>query len=189
MRRRVFIAGLGAAAWAPSWPRTATAQQVSRMARVGFIHYVDEHDPNGLDLARLFRQGMERLGWTLGYNLVIDYRWGVFDKEKARLAAAEILRLAPDVIVCGGSPTTIALKQATRTVPIVFANVSEPVLQGIVESLARPGGNLTGSHFSRSDHRWEMAPTAYADRAASRPCCIDVQPGLRPLFSIVFPID
>jgi putative tryptophan/tyrosine transport system substrate-binding protein len=147
MRRRGFIARLGAAAWASSWPHIATAQQVSRVARVGFVNYAPEQDPNGLAVAKLFRQGMEKLGWTLGHNLVIDYRWGVFEAETARLAATEILRLAPDVIVCGGTPATRALKQATTTVPIVFADVSEPLGQGIVESLAHPGGNLTGFSF------------------------------------------
>jgi putative ABC transport system substrate-binding protein len=146
MRRWEFIAGLGAVAWALSWPRIATAQQAGRVARVGFVHFAAEQD-DGLDVARLFTQSMEKLGWTLGRDLTIDYRWGVFEAEKARLASAEILRLAPDVIVCGGSPATKALKQATGTVPIVFTNVSEPVLQGIVESLAHPGGNLTGFSF------------------------------------------
>ena len=147
MRRRAVIAGLGAAAWAPSWPPAATAQQTGRVARVGFVYYGAEQDPSALDVAKLFKQGMEKLGWTLGRNLVVDYRWGVFDTEKARLAAAEILRHGPDVIVCGGTPATKAFKQATGTVPIVFANVSEPVLQGIVESLARSGNNLTGFTF------------------------------------------
>jgi putative ABC transport system substrate-binding protein len=90
---------------------------------------------------------MEKLGWTVGRNLTIDYRWGVNDAEKARLASAEILRLTPDAIVSSGSPATKALKQATGTVPIVFVSVSEPVPQGIVDSLAHPGGNLTGFTF------------------------------------------
>jgi len=147
MKRREFIAGLSTAAWVPVWPGTATAQQASGVARVGFVHYAVEQDPNALELSRLFRQGMEKLDWTLGRNLAIDYRWGINEIEKARLAAAEILRLAPDVIVSGASPATMALKQATATVPIVFADVSEPVLQGIVDSLAHPSGNLTGFTF------------------------------------------
>ena len=146
MRRRDFIAGLSMAAWVPLWPGTATAQQASGVARVGFVHFAAEQD-DGLNIAGLFTQGMEKLGWTLGRNLAIDYRWGINEIEKARLAAAEILRLAPDVVVCGGSPATRALKQATATVPIVFASVSEPVRQGIVESFAQPGGNLTGFTF------------------------------------------
>ena len=90
---------------------------------------------------------MEKLGWNLGRNLTIDYRWGIFDFDKARLAAVELLRLAPDVILCGGTPATLAFRQATNTVPIVFASVSEPVAQGLVRSLAHPGGNLTGFSY------------------------------------------
>ena len=146
MKRRAFIAGLGAAASASSWSRTATAQQASRSARVAFVHFAPEQD-DGLKVATLFTQGMEKLGWTPGRNLVIDYRWSVNDAEKARLAAAEVLKLAPDIIVCGGTAATRALKQATETVPIVFASVSEPVGQGIVGSLAHPGGNLTGFSY------------------------------------------
>ena len=146
MRRREFIAGLGVAAWAPQWPRTATAQEAGRVARIGFVHLSAERD-DGRDAARLFTHGMEKLSWTVGRNLTIDYRWGVNEAEKARLAAAAILRLAPDVIVCGGTPATHAFKQATSTVSIVFTSVSEPVLQGIVDSLAHPGGNLTGFTF------------------------------------------
>jgi putative ABC transport system substrate-binding protein len=140
MRRREFIAGLaGAAASACA----AHAQQASRVARVGFVDLVGENDPNGLDRARVFKRGMERLGWAP----MIDYYWGVFDVERAERAARDVLRLTPDVIVCAGTPATMALKQATSTVPIVFAGVSEPVAQGIVESLAHPGSNLTGFSF------------------------------------------
>jgi putative tryptophan/tyrosine transport system substrate-binding protein len=146
MRRREFIAGLGVSASAPLWPRAATAQEASRVARIGFIHFTAEQD-DGRDVTRLFTEGMGKLGWTLGRNLTIDYRWGVNDAEKARLASAEILTLAPDVIVSSGTPATRALKQATGTVPIVFVSVTEPVLQGIVDSLAHPGGNLTGFTF------------------------------------------
>jgi putative tryptophan/tyrosine transport system substrate-binding protein len=84
---------------------------------------------------------------VLGRNLTIDYRWSVFDVEKAKTTAAELLRLAPDVVLCVGSPAALALQQATRTVPIVFVGVSEPVAQGIVQSLAHPGANLTGFSY------------------------------------------
>jgi putative tryptophan/tyrosine transport system substrate-binding protein len=87
---------------------------------------------------------MERLGWSVGRNLAIDYRWGAFNIERARVLAADLLNLAPDVIVSGGTPGTLAFQQFTRTVPIVFAVVTEPVSQGIVQSLAHPGGNMTG---------------------------------------------
>jgi hypothetical protein len=84
---------------------------------------------------------MEKLNWSVGRNLVIDYRWGAFNVERARVIAAELLNLAPDVIVSGGTPGALAFQQITRTVPIVFAVVTEPVTQGIVQSLAHPGGN------------------------------------------------
>src|ERR1700683_2911294 len=112
MRRREFIAGLGVSASAPLWPRAATAQEARRVARIGFLHFSSEQDDRR-DVARLFPEGMGNLGWTLGRNLTIDYRWGVNDAEKARLASAEFLTLAPDVIVSSGTPATRALKQAT----------------------------------------------------------------------------
>jgi ABC-type uncharacterized transport system substrate-binding protein len=145
MTRRDFIRLLGGAA--TTWPLAALTQEARRFARVGWTDFVADNDPYGLDRARAFGQGMEKLGWKLGRNLVIDYRWNVFDTERARRAAAELLALAPDVILCAGTPATLAFKQATSTVPIVFASVSEPVAQGIVQSLANPGGNLTGFSF------------------------------------------
>jgi putative tryptophan/tyrosine transport system substrate-binding protein len=137
MTRRDFIRLLGGAA--ATWPIAALTREASRFARVGWTDFAADDDPGGLDRARAFGQGMEKLGWKLGRNLLIDYRWNVFDTERARRAAAELLTLAPDVILCAGSPAT--------TVPIVFAFVSEPVAQGIVQSLANPGGNLTGFSF------------------------------------------
>jgi len=139
MRRREFITLLGSAAAA--WPLAARAQ-ASRV-RVGFVDFAGENDPSGSDRARAFKQGLEKLGWTP----VIDYYWSVFNVERAQRAARDVLRLTPDVIVCAGTPATMALKQATTTVPIVFAIVTEPVAQGLVESLAHPGGNLTGFSY------------------------------------------
>jgi putative tryptophan/tyrosine transport system substrate-binding protein len=136
MRRREFISLVGGAA---TWPLVARAQQASR-ARVGFVGFAGENDPNALDRARAFKQGLEKLGWAP----TIDYYWSVFNVERAQRAAQDVLRVTPDVIVCAGTPATKALKQATSTVPIVFAIVTEPVAQGIIESLAHPGGNLTG---------------------------------------------
>src|SRR6516165_6100211 len=140
MKRREFITLAGTVAAA--WPIAAQAQQASRV-RVGFVDFAGENDPNGLDRARVFKRGLERLGW----EPMIDYYWSVFNAEKAQRAARDVLRLTPDVIVCAGTPATMALKQATSTVPIVFAIVTEPVAQGIVESLARPGSNLTGFSY------------------------------------------
>jgi len=143
MKRRTFIAGLGAAAW----PLVARAQQPSRVARVGWMDFVPESDPTTPARIIAFRQGMEKQGWVLGRNLAIDYRWSVFDLEIARTVAAELLRLAPDVVFCAGSPATLALQQATRSVPIVFVSVVEPVAQGVVQSLTHPGANLTGFSY------------------------------------------
>jgi putative tryptophan/tyrosine transport system substrate-binding protein len=137
MKRRQFITLVGGAAAA--WPLAARAQQASRV-RAGFVDFAGENDPNALDRARVFKQGLERLGWAP----MIDYYWSVFNVERAQRAARDVLKLTPDVIVCAGTPATKALKQATSTVPIVFAIVTEPVAQGIVESLAHPCGNLTG---------------------------------------------
>jgi putative ABC transport system substrate-binding protein len=136
MRRREFITLIGGAVAA--WPLAARA--AGQPVRVGFVDFAGENDPNGADRARAFKQGLERLGWAP----MIDYYWSVFNVETAQRAARDVLRLTPDVIVCAGTPATMALKQATSTVPIVFAIVTEPVAQGIVESLAHPGGNLTG---------------------------------------------
>jgi putative tryptophan/tyrosine transport system substrate-binding protein len=144
LKRRSFITLLGGAA---AWPLAARAQQGERMRRVGWVDFVFEDDPGGRTRVEVFQQGMAKLGWTLGRNLAIDYRWGIFDINKAQLAAAELLKLAPDVILCAGTPATLAFRQATSTVPIVFASVSEPVAQGFVQSLAHPGGNLTGFSY------------------------------------------
>jgi len=140
MRRREFIAGLGSAA---AWPLAARAQS-SRVSRVGLAELAAENDRDGLVRVAAFRQSMEKLGWTLNRNLVIDYRWDVFDIDRARRAAEELLSLSPNVILCAATPATMAFKQATSTVPVVFVSVTEPVEQGIVQSLAHPGGNLTG---------------------------------------------
>ena len=140
MRRRQFITLVGRAAVA--WPLAARAEQASRV-RVGFVDFAGENDPNALDRALVFKRGLEKLGWVPA----IDYYWSVFNVERAQRAAQDVLRLTPDVIVCAGTPATKALKQATNTVPIVFAIVTEPVAQGIVESLAHPGSNLTGFSF------------------------------------------
>jgi putative ABC transport system substrate-binding protein len=92
----------------------------------------------------VFEQGLAKLGWTVGRNLAIDYRWAVTDLERGRSAVAQLLRLSPDLILVNGGPALIAAQRATRTVPIVFTAVSEPVERGFVASLARPGGNTTG---------------------------------------------
>jgi putative ABC transport system substrate-binding protein len=141
MRRRQFIAGLGAAAW----PFAGRGQQAERVRRIGFIvSALAADDPLGQARVAVFVQGLQQLGWTVGRNVRMDYRWPRNDADRLRRDAEELVALAPDVILAGGTPALLALQQATRTLPIVFANVNDPVGSGIVESLARPGGNATG---------------------------------------------
>ena len=145
MKRRKVLTLLGTSAAA--WPLAARAQQDGRVRRIGWMDFVPEDDPGIPARIRAFREVIEKQGWVLGRNLAIDYRWSVVNAERARAIAAELLQLKPDVMFCAGSPATLALQQATNTVPIVFVTVSEPVAQGIVQSLARPGANLTGFSY------------------------------------------
>jgi putative tryptophan/tyrosine transport system substrate-binding protein len=142
MRRREFISLLGSAAAA--WPLAALAQQTERVRRIGVLLNVAADDPESLTRVTAFAQGLQELGWIDGRNVRIDYRWGGADVGRIRKYAAELLTLAPDVIVSSGTPAVAALEQATSTVPIVFVQVPDPVGSGHVESLARPGGNATG---------------------------------------------
>jgi ABC-type uncharacterized transport system substrate-binding protein len=144
MHRREFFTLLGGAAG--GWSFVANAQQ-GRISRIGLADFAAENDNDGIARIKAFRDALEKLGWTLGRNLLIDYRWKVFSVDSARLATAELLELGPDVVLRAGTPAAIAFKQATGTVPIVFTSVSQPVEQGIVESLAHPGGNVTGFTF------------------------------------------
>jgi putative tryptophan/tyrosine transport system substrate-binding protein len=141
MRRRQFITLLGGAAAA--WPLTARAQQGERARRIGVLMHLAADDPEGQARHAAFLQGLEQSGWSAGRNVRIDTRWGASEADRRRYAA-ELVALAPDVILASNSQSTLALQAATNTVPIVFANVTDPVAAGFVESLARPGGNATG---------------------------------------------
>jgi putative ABC transport system substrate-binding protein len=142
MRRREFIAGLGSAA---AWPLAARAQQGDRMRRIGVLTNLPANDTEMQSRNGAFLDALQQLGWAPGRNVEIEYRWGAEVADRNREYAAELVALAPDVIVsAGGSPGVAALQRATRTVPIVFASIVDPVGQGFVESLARPGGNITG---------------------------------------------
>src|SRR5499427_7109076 len=142
MRRRNFIALLGGAV---AWPLAARAQQSGeRVRRIGVLMPLAEDDPEGQSRLRAFVQGLQQSGWTDGRNLRIDNRWGAGDAERIRKYAAELAALTPDVILAGGGAVIPSLLQATRTVPIVFTQTPDPVGAGFVESLARPGGNVTG---------------------------------------------
>ncbi|MGB8107037.1 MAG: ABC transporter substrate-binding protein, partial [Pseudolabrys sp.] len=143
MRRREFISLVGGAA---AWPLTARAQQGERMRRIGVLMNAED-DPAGQARVAAFVRTLQSLGWTAGRNVQIDIRWGVADAASSRRYAAEMVALAPDVILAGSSGATAAMHEATRTLPIVFVNVSDPVGAGYVASLARPGSNITGFTF------------------------------------------
>ena len=142
MRRREFITLLGGAAAA--WPLVARAQQPERMRRVAVLWASTADNPRFRPYMDLFLQRLRQLGWTEGRNLRIEYRYGDGDADRNRRAAAELVALAPDVILATSSSTLAALLQATRILPIVFATVADPVGSGFVDGLARPGGNATG---------------------------------------------
>jgi putative ABC transport system substrate-binding protein len=143
MRRRDFITLLGGAATVR--PLAGWAQQRERMRRIGLmLSGLASDDSEGQSRITAFVQGLQELGWADGRNVRIEYRWGLGDPERLRRYAAELIALAPDVVVAGGNTALEALQLASRTVPLVFANVSDPVGAGYVASLARPGGNTTG---------------------------------------------
>jgi putative ABC transport system substrate-binding protein len=142
VKRREFITLLGGAAAA--WPLAARAQQSERMRRIGVLMPLPADDAQAQVRSAAFLQGLQELGWTVGRNVQLDYRWGARDADRARKQAAELVELAPDVILANGALVVGPLQQVTRTVPIVFVQVSDPVGAGFVESLARPGGNATG---------------------------------------------
>src|SRR6516225_2364072 len=140
MRRREFIRLAGGAA---AWPLAVRAQQGEHMRRIGVLMNIGTDDPNAPAFVGAISQGLAEAGWIIGRNARIDYRW-YQGAEAARAYAAELLALTPDIILASGTPGTMAVKQLTRTVPIVFTRVADPVGSGIVDSLARPGGNVTG---------------------------------------------
>jgi putative tryptophan/tyrosine transport system substrate-binding protein len=142
MRRREFIAGLGGAAVA--WPLAARAQQPVQMRRIGVLLPAAADDAEFQARVGAFLQALGQLGWTIDRNVRIDTRWATTNATEIRRHAAELVTLAPDVILAHGSPTVGPLLQATRTVPVVFPIAADPVAAGFVESLARPGGNATG---------------------------------------------
>jgi len=146
VRRRGFIAVLGAAA---AWPLAGHAQQPERMRRVGVLMAFSENDPLARASVNAFTQALGRLGWIEGKNIQIDYRFAAGDPALSAADAAELVGLSPDAILATSTPSVATLRQQTRAIPIVFVRVSDPVGQGFVQSLARPGGNITG--FSAFD--------------------------------------
>jgi putative tryptophan/tyrosine transport system substrate-binding protein len=148
MRRREFITLLGGAA--ASWPLAGRAQQSKHMRRVAALMPYTANDPQAQNRNAAFLQELQQLGWTIGQNVQIDYRWSEGNEDDTRKYAAELVALAPDVIFTSGSAGIGPLRRATRTVPIVFVLVPDPVGAGFVDSLARPGGNITG--FTQFDY-------------------------------------
>jgi len=143
VKRRSFIALLGGAA---AWPLAARAQQAERVRRIGLLLGIAD-DAQGRARVLAFEQGLQEAGWTAGRNIQIDTRFGGGDAGRIRAYAAELVALAPDVLVGQTTPVVQALRQATSSIPIVMAAVNDPVAQGFVSSLARPGGNITGFSF------------------------------------------
>jgi putative ABC transport system substrate-binding protein len=141
LRRREFIAGVGSAA---AWSFAAHAQPVERARPIGVLMGADENDAPAKSFVSALTQALADLGWSDGRNMRMDLRWGRNDINRIQAHARELVGLRPDIVVTNGTPSTAALQRETRTIPIVFASVSEPVASGIVERLDRPGGNITG---------------------------------------------
>jgi putative tryptophan/tyrosine transport system substrate-binding protein len=141
MERRRFITLLGATA---AWPLAARAQQANRVAHIGVLMGIGDGDPEAKPRVEAFQKGLEELGWTEGRNVRVDYRWTAGDPDRTLLFAREIFELNPDVILVHSSPAVAALRQLTSKIPMVFVLIADPIGSGFVESLAHPGGNVTG---------------------------------------------
>jgi putative ABC transport system substrate-binding protein len=160
--RREFITFLGGAA---AWPLAARAQQGGRMRRIGVLAPYGENDPLAKRVVSAFTQALAALGWTDGGNVRMDLRWAGGDINRIGALAQELIGSQPDIILTSSTPATVAVQQETRTIPIVFASVADPVAIGIVARLDRPGGNVTGfaSHEASLGGKWlellsEIAP-------------------------------
>ena len=141
MNRREFITLLGGAA---AWPLAARAQSREKVSRIGVLMNLAADDAEGQARLAAFLQGLQEAGWAVGRNVRIDLRWGAGDADRFRAQASELVTLAPDAILASSVPVVTPLLQATRSVPIVFVQVVDPVGAGLVASMARPGGNATG---------------------------------------------
>ena len=154
MRRREFISLLGGAA--ATWPLAARAQQ-QQMRRIGVLNTLTSDDAAANARYGAFLQGLQQAGWSIGRNVQVETRWAAGDADRLRTYSAELVALAPDVILATGNAAAAPLLHATRTVPIVFVIVPDPVGAGLVDSLARPGGNATGVRLIRVRHEREIA--------------------------------
>ena len=170
-KRREVITLLGGAA---AWPLAARAHAAERVAKVAVLLSIAESDPEAQRRIDALRQGLGELGWTEGRNLKLEFRFGAADPGRIATQVAEVVGLNPDVIVGNSTPVVTALRHATRTIPVVFVQIIDPVGSGLVESLARPGGNMTG--FSDFEYatasKWlellkEVAPRTMGRRPSS----------------------
>src|SRR6516162_9976193 len=141
MNRREFITLLGGGA---AWPLSARAQQGGRMRRIGVLMPYDENEPVAKPRVSAFTEALAGLGWIDGRNVRMDFRWAGADTSRIRSLAKELVGLQPDILLADSTPATIALQRETRTIPIIFANVGDPVASGLVPRLDRPSGNITG---------------------------------------------
>ena len=151
------------------------------MRRIGVLIVPSQDDPQSRARVTALQQGLSELGWMVGRNLQIDYRWAVANDERARSAAAELLELTPDVISANSTVPLRAVQQATRTVPIVFTTIIEPIGQGFVASLAHPGGNTTGFSYLEVSIGGKWNGSSQGHCSAAHTCSLHVQSAARPL--------
>jgi putative ABC transport system substrate-binding protein len=180
VKRREFITLLGGAAAA--WPLAARAQQPERMRRIGLLSFYGENDAEGPRYIAKFLEPLEQLGWAHGRNVQIDYRWAGADHDRFQRYAIELAGLKPDLIVGQSTPAVAALLRATRAIPIVFVNVSDPIGSGFIESLSRPGSNITGfSNFepAMGANGWECSSRLHRTSPGSHSCPIQRRPRTR----------
>ena len=182
MRRRDFIALVGGTA---IWPVVARAQQGDRVRRVGVLLAYFESDVQAQAWIKALATSLQDLGWNDGRNIQLDYRWGGPNADRLRAGAEELVRLNPDVLVPVATPALIAAQNATKSIPIVFANVADPVGQGLIASFARPGGNTTDWRVRFFDGR-QMGAGRQGDRALGHQNWRDLQPGDWTLLRFVF---
>ena len=181
MKRREFIALLSGAA---TWPFAARAQQPSGMRRIGVLLGNAESDTQGQAGLAKFNKALQDLGWIVGRNIAIDYRWAAADVGRMTTFAKELVALKPDLILAQTTPVVEALQRETKTIPIVFVVVSDPVGSGFVNSLPRPGGNITGFINVEIFVERQVDRIAQESRAAAQPCCAFVQSGDRAIFQL-----
>ena len=179
MRRREFIALLGGAA--AMWPLAASAQQADQVRRIGVLSNIGESDLEAQSMVTALHEELRKLGWIDGRNLRVDHRWAAGNPERATAFAKELVALKPEVIVGHTTPSVVALRKQTDTIPIVFVQISDPIGSGFITNLARPDGNLTGfTNFEVFNGR-QMGRIAQRDRARRLAGSISIQSANGPI--------